>query len=133
MSQGKTAKQSDKAVTEAEEPSAQDRIRAAIFAKNVFQTKVVTAFGVEMEIRQPSLGEMLALQKMADTDDPEEHVKAVLLSVVKYCYVPGTNDPIFNESDLDLLKNLPFDDNIGVINDAVAKLTDVDVSSAEKN
>lgn len=120
-------------VVEVPTQSPRDVIRAKVFAHKELKSELVTAFGAEIEVRQPSLGTMMRLQKQSDTTDPVEYAKAIVRSIATYCYVPGTNELVFNEADIELLEGLPFDDNIGIINDAVARLTGTDVESAAKN
>ena len=110
------------------EQSTNDRttIRTAIFAGKA-KTLKVNAFGVKLEMRQPSMGEILDLQDLPDQKS------RVVASLVRYCYVPGTKEKVFDEADKDSILALPFDENFTKINDAIAKLTGIDLEEEKGN
>ena len=107
--------------------SNRDTIRNAILTGRVAKTLLVTAFGIELEMRQPSLGDILDLQDMESTKE------RVIQSLINYCYVPGTKEKVFDVADNDILAALPFDDNFTAIQEAIADLTGVDVDNAKGN
>ena len=104
-----------------------DQIRAKIFSKQNFATKRVDFFGTEVELRQPSLEDVLELQASPDTKD------AIINALIKYTYVPGTSDPVFNNADKPHLLKLPFGKEFSALNDAIAELTNIDILGEEKN
>ena len=108
-------------------PSKRDDIRAAIFSGRNAKTLPVTAFGVELEVRQPSMGDILDLQELPDTKS------RVVTSLINYCYVPGTKEPVFDSADRDSILALPFDENFEKINEAIAELTGVNLEDEKGN
>ena len=100
-------------------------IRTAIFANTKAKILVIQAFGVELEVRQPSMGQLLDLQELPNTKS------RVVASLINYCYVPGTKEKVFDDADTDSILALPFDENFGKINDAIAELTGVDRTEEE--
>lgn len=100
-------------------------IRTAIFAGKA-KTLLVTTFGIELELKQPSMGELLDLQDLPDAKS------RVVASLIRYCFVPGTKEKVFDEADKDSILALPFDDNFVKINDAIAELTGIDLAEEEK-
>ena len=101
-------------------------IRTAIFAGKA-KTLPVNAFGVKLELRQPSMGELLDLQ-----DLPNQKSR-VVASLIRYCYVPGTKEKVFDEADTNSILALPFDKNFIAINDAIAELTGIDLEEEKGN
>lgn len=87
--------------------------------------KEVTLFGVVLEMQQPTLGSIL---KSQDIEDGKE--RAVNM-IIQYSFVPGTNDPIFEEADKDIILNWPFNDELVTLQLTIAELTGVDVKEAE--
>ena len=107
--------------------SNRDTIRKAILSGRKAKTLLVTAFGVELEMRQPSLGDVLDLQDMESTKE------RVIQSLINYCYVPGTKEKVFDITDSEVLAALPFDDNFTAIQEAIAELTGIDVEEEKGN
>ena len=101
-------------------------IRTAIFAGKA-KVLLVTAFGVDLELRQPSMGELLDLQDLPDQKS------RVVASLIRYCFVPGTKEKVFDEADRDSILALPFDENFVKINDAIAELTGIDLEEEKGN
>lgn len=81
--------------------SLRDQIR-----KNVFDAKpevraVEDFFGSTVELRQPELGVVLNMRK----DDETSQVARMLID---YTYVPGTDEKVFEEADVDAIQKIPF-------------------------
>ena len=90
------------------------------------KTKIMTLFGVDIELRQPTLGGILESQEL-------ESGKARATSmIIGYAYVPGTHELIFEDADNDMILNWPFDDDLTQIQLAIAELTGVDIAEAEE-
>jgi hypothetical protein len=106
-----------------------DRLRGALFASKKRNSKLITLFDVEVEIRQPTVGEMLALSGLNEND----RRKSLVSIMVNYCFVPGTDEPIFDKSDEDGIMNWPVGEWFTTLNDAVAEMTNLDVAGQEKN
>lgn len=107
--------------------SKRDEIRAALLGNKIHpRSKVIEVFGVEIELRQPTLGSIL---KARDLDDAEE--RAVEM-IIRYAYVPGTDELVFEPEDKDALLGWPVGDDVMRIQNAIAEMTGIDISTAEE-
>lgn len=106
---------------------ARNRIRSQVFSGKKFKKKEIDLFGEKVEIRQPTVGMVLAAQQEQDRR------KALVQMLVRYCYVPGTNERVFEETDFDAIMELPVGEWFTTLNNAIIELSDIDVGSAEKN
>ena len=104
-----------------------DDLRAQIFAPKAFKSRSLKLFGAEVEIRQPSLGDILTFQ-----DEVDKQTGLILL-LTGYCYVPGTNEKVFEEADADGILNMPFGDDLIKLNEIIEELTGIDVAGEEGN
>lgn len=107
--------------------SKRDDLRQRLFSAKKFRSKVVNLFGDKVEIRQPSVGQIL---KARDTDDSKEALIGIL---VDYCFVPGTTDRVFEKSDAGAIMEWPVGKWFTDVNTAITDLTDIDVAGSEKN
>lgn len=110
-----------------ETPNKRDKLRTAILSGRHAKKLIVEAFGIELEIRQPSLGELLDLQDIPDTKG------RIIASLINYCYIPGTKEKVFDTTDTDTLLGLPYDENYITLQDAITKLTGVDMEEEKGN
>lgn len=99
--------------------NARDAIRAQVFAAKKLKTKEVVFFGTTIELRQSTLGQVLASQQ---EDDRKTAIVRALLSV---SYVPKTDERLFDETDEEGLLSLPFGADFMRVNDALTELTEV--------
>ncbi len=108
-----------------------DSMRAKIFSgKNKHRkTKIIDFMGEDVEVRQPTVKQVQELAKEARKEESD----AVLLSIMEYCYVPGTDDKVFEDADKDNLLGLPVGEWLNNLNQAIEEMTGVDVRMAEKN
>ena len=109
-----------------------DEMRTLVFSSDKFKSEPVTAFGIEIEIRQTTLGRVLELQEKLQDD----RKSAIGLAFIEFCYVPGTGERLFDDGDLDLILKLPFGEDFQKVQDVINKLMGVDdkaVEEAEKN
>lgn len=108
-----------------------DDIRTAILTAKP-KTKIITVFGIEVELRQSAVGEL-----MADAGtDPEvrlDKADAFAHLLIRSCYVPGTNEKVFDEADVDALKQIPFGPELTTLQSAINDLLGVDVQTERKN
>lgn len=104
-----------------------DSIRNIIFSSSQARSVTCKFFGTEVEIRQPSLGEILQAEEASSKQG-----QAVAM-IIKYCYIPGTDEKVFEDADQETLLNLPFGEDFIRIQKAIATLTSVDVSVALGN
>ena len=101
-----------------------DSIRSGIFsAKPVSDT--ITIFGNKVEIRQMSTGAIMDLRS------DENRKEAMIRSVIGHCYVPGTNEKVFDETDIEALLEVPFSGDMVKLSEAIGKLSGVDLEIEE--
>lgn len=70
-----------------------DQIRAAFFGQKVQHRLVPLENGLQVEVRQPTVGNQLEL---AEAPDSKQRMARLLIG---HCYVPGTDELIFGEAD----------------------------------
>lgn len=99
-----------------------DDARAAIFATRAPRTVIIEFFGVEVEIRQPRMGDVI--DRAADEETKKN---GLVTQLIAYGYLPGTDQKIFTPEDIDSLKALPFGKDYSALADALVQLMDVDV------
>lgn len=107
--------------------SIRDSIRAKVFAHKPLKKVIITIFGAEIELRQPTLGSIM------EARDAENANAGVIDTLVQYAYVPGTDEKVFEESDADAFKELPADTWIQTVADALQKLSDVNFTGTEND
>ncbi len=107
--------------------SERDRLRERLFSSKTFKSKVISLFGQKVEVRQPSVEQILAFQGKEDT-------KEIMIQImVEYLYVPNSDIRVFDKSDMASIMGWPMGDWFTVLNDAVSELTNIDVGEASKN
>ncbi len=114
------------------EKTLRDNIRAQVFSTDVFEREEVEAFGTTIEIRQTTLGRVLELQEKLKDD----RKVAIGLAFLEFCFVPGTDERLFDDVDLDLVLGLPFGKDFQKVQDVINKLmgvTEKDIKDAEGN
>lgn len=116
-----------KKLPEPESLSQKDQLRATIFAAKKRKRKVIKVFGAEIELVQPTVGELLDLQELKTTKERVMH------SLISYCYVPGTNEKLFFKGDADALLEMPFSEDYTKVQEAIAELTGVNIEEQEGN
>jgi hypothetical protein len=102
-----------------------DEARAAILnAKGA--TRPLTIFGVDLEMREPPIQDVIDAQQHTDQK------QAFANLVIKFSYLPGESEPLFTDEDAEQLLNMPFgkdarqlmaviQDFMGVTPDAASK------------
>lgn len=106
-----------------------DEMRAAIFHNSKPKSTEFTFFGVMIELRQPPMKAVMEAQAIA----AENRGMAAAQMVVRYAYVPGTNDRVFEEADIDSILAMPFGKDLADLNVKIAELTNVDILGEEGN
>lgn len=97
--------------------SERDRIRGKVFSSAPnFDT--VEFNGSKIEIRQPTLGEIFQIQQAAG----EDLLYNTITMLIKYCFVPGTNENVFEEADREQLAHLPFNVDLQKLSKALNAL-----------
>ncbi len=87
--------------------------------------ELLTIFGIEIELQQPTLRGILDVQEITDTKERSAGM------IIDYAYVPGSNERIFEPADREIILGWPFNDEIVKLQLAIAKLTGVDIEEAE--
>lgn len=104
-----------------------DELRAKLFSAKKYKSEIITLFGAEIEIRQPSLGGILEQQ------ESEDRKAGLINSLTRFCYVPGTDELVFELGDAEAILNMPFGDDVVALNKAIENLTGIDVTVEEGN
>ena len=63
--------------------------------------------------------------------EEESEVKRAVDMIIKYAYVPDTNEPVFESTDADLILKWPFGVDLMKLQMAIVKLTGIDIADAE--
>lgn len=104
-----------------------DEIRAKLIGSTPEGKSImITLFGMELELRQPTLA---AILEARDTGD--EKTRAVNM-IVEYACLPGTSDRVFEDTDHAQILKWPFGEDLTKLNEAIAELTGVDIETALK-
>lgn len=97
-----------------------DEIRAAILGtEHKPKFKIVSFFGQQIELRQGTLGDILEAR---DNDDRQG---AVIRVLTERAFIPGTETRVFEDTDADQLKRLPFGPDFIRVSNALEELSDV--------
>ena len=91
------------------------------------ERKLITLFGHEIELRQPTL------QAILEAQDIEEETERSVHMIIEYSYVPGTAERLFESTDKDVILQWPFGDDLLTLQLTIAELTGVDISDAEED
>ncbi len=107
--------------------SPRDKLRATLLGDAALpEFELITIFGGEIELRQPSWGAMMAARAVEDDE------QRAIGMVIEYAYVPGTNERVFEEGDKEKILQWPFGSAIMDLQMAIARLTGVDIASIEE-
>ena len=102
-----------------------DQLRSILLSTKDRKSEIVRLFNADVEIRQPTIREILDM----NTEDTKEAIVNVL---IKHCYVPGTDEHVFEEADREMILSWPVGTWLQNITEAVERLTNVNVGAAEK-
>ena len=104
-----------------------DELRAKLFKKHKPRTALVDIYGAMVELHQPTIGEVLDIK---DEKDPK---KAMMRVMTNYCCVPGTDEIVFEETDVEMIMTWPMDTWFTNLHAAFETLTDISLPDKEKN
>lgn len=96
-----------------------DQIRAEIFKTRKPLSVVITFFGQQLELRQPTLADVMAVQ------ETEDRQSAITQTLVRYAFIPKTEIHVFEAADADAIMQLPFGADMVGVTEALEKLTSV--------
>ena len=107
-------------------PLTRDEMRAILLGKTPLAKSVtVHVFDMDMDIRQPSFKDMMSVREQGT-----EFEKAAEM-IIKYAYVPGTDEKLFEETDRELILRWPFGPDLIMLQEAIADLTGIDIAAGE--
>ena len=104
-----------------------DELRSQIFSGKKRKTRAVNLFGGDVEIRQPTLRDIIKTQNMEDRSE------GIIYLLISYCYVPGSDEKVFEPKDAEELLNLPFDESFSSASVALTEMIGVNIEDAEGN
>lgn len=107
-------------------PATRDAIRSAAFGTKP-ESETITIFGQKVEVRQPDVGTIVDAQSAEDRKD------MIVNMLINYTYVPGTNEHIFTWEDKNSILAMPVGRWFNQLNEAINRLTDIDIGEARKN
>ena len=96
-------------------PVTRKRIRDTMLTAKP-ETKHLHIFGCDVEVRQPTLEEVIAYQ------NSEDKVRAAAGIIQRYVYVPDTGERVFEEADLDQIRRMPFGRDMNALQEAINEL-----------
>jgi hypothetical protein len=107
--------------------SLRDTIRSkTVGAPKHFKKNVVKVEDVEVEVRQMSVKDRLDIfNKASNGEGGVDPLKFQLWSVIYSCYVPGTNERIYEEYDYDSLVSVPTGSFVDILASEATKLMNV--------
>lgn len=103
-----------------------DEIRAAIFNNTQFKRETFNFLGQELELRQPSVGQISRL-----ADDKNNNNRLIEI-IIDSAYMPGTDEKVFTKADYESLLEVPSGEWIADFTTAWNKLAG-SVKETEKN
>jgi hypothetical protein len=102
-------------------------IRNAILGAQKIKTTQIEFFGQTVELRQPTMDFILNM------NSEENRARAAAQMIIGYTYVPGTEERVFEDADLESIMALPFGQDVNRLNRAISSLTTLDIPAAEGN
>lgn len=93
-----------------------DEIRAAILGAKPLR-KTINAFGIQVDIVQPPAGEVMQQR------DKEQ---VVAWMIINYCFVPGTDEKVFDAADVDGLMSVPFNQDYVDISKEITSMVNIE-------
>lgn len=111
---------------ETKAPKSRNELRSALLSSHKAKSEMITIFGVEVEFRQPTLDAILSAKS---TQDSKERTVDM---IIKYAYVPGTNEQVFEAADKEQILRWPFGEDMIKVQQVIARLSGIDVSEATK-
>ncbi len=126
------SKKAEAVVEEGHDPVAAPLTRAEIRSALIGSTPLaksvlIHVWGIDMELRQPTL------KAIMDTRDIESSSERAVEMIIKYAYVPGTDELIFEDSDAELILRWPFGEDMLKVQETITELTGLDIESAKED
>ncbi len=90
------------------------------------KTELIKVFGQEIELRQPSLGTILETRMIGNA--AEQAVEMI----IRFAYVPGTDELLFEAGDAPQLLKWPFGEDVLRLQEAIGNLTGLDLDGVKE-
>lgn len=115
--------------------SLRDELRAKIFSSENRKpkSKEFLFFGSMIEMRQPSFSEIVAMSLDEESAEKGQRSSSLIHLLIEHCYVPGTDERVFDAADRDQLQAMPFGADFARATEASKELTNIDIESTAKN
>lgn len=113
-----------------------EKIReATVGSKKRFSSESVTFNGINIEVRQLSLVDRRDYMTQAiDTQTKQvDMLKLQVYSIIASCYVPGTDEKVFEDTDFNSISNSVTGGYADVLWEAIQRLSNFTVDDAKKN
>lgn len=98
--------------------SLRESLRTKVLNQKPQVRTVALEDGVEVEVRQPTAGQML------DSIGEQDLKKRMAKLLIDSCFVPGTGEQLFNETDAEVLMTIPsggyYQKLIDAVNDSMS-------------
>lgn len=105
-----------------------DQIREQIFNTKPM-VKQITFMGVEVDLREPPMDVVLDFQ----ASDAENRKFQVAKMMQNYVYVPGTEDPVFEDGDVEAILKLPFGRDMQLLQNEIMQIMGVQPTASDKS
>ena len=89
-----------------------DMIREAVMNSKA-EEQLITAFGVQIAVRTPALRDLMQYRDMQNDEN------LIARAIVNNCYVPGSNDRVFEDTDVEVLSGLAYSSDMKKLNNAI--------------
>lgn len=105
-----------------------DQIRAAMFESEHALAKAIPIqyLGADLEWRNPTIRQM---QELRDQEDKN----FMVLLLIGYTFIPGTDEKIFEDTDYDRLVDMPIHGDFQKVVNTIAATIDLNVEEKVKN
>jgi len=112
---------------ELKETVSRGAILETILSSNNFKREKMDLFGATIEIRQPSVKELLSL------DDVEDQKARIVHLLINHAFMPGTNEKVFDKAHFDSIMEMPGGMWIRDLTEKFGILAGLDQDVSEKN
>ena len=103
-----------------------DELRRKLLSSKERRRELIEIFGEQIEVVQPTLAEVLSVESGPDSKNNIADL------MIRYCYVPGTDERVFEDGDKESILEWPMDSWAPVMTAAVERLSGMDVEAARK-
>ncbi len=106
--------------------------RQKIFQESKSRVEYLTYKGIDLEIRQPTVSEFIN-SNTVEEGEKRDASKVSVAMLVRYTYLRGTDDRIFEDSDVDVLLASPMNGEFLQLIGKMNSLLDIKVEAEVKN